>query len=570
MARSRLLFEAGLVGVLGVAVFGSTVALVQNGRDYGFLDPVIDVKSTLTSQYVESLTPEMLRKMQDGAIRGMVEALDDPYTVYVPPSDVSSFDKDLTGEYVGIGASVQMIDGVLIIISPLEDSPAFRIGLMADDKVIEIEGQPTLGLSVDQCIERLMGKEDTVVKILVDRKGTKMPFEITRKKIKTKNVKGVRRTDADPNAWHYDIDPKNGIMYIRLAQFTPGVANDIAKALDDCGVRKGNVKGLVLDVRWNPGGLLDEAVAIADLFLTEGTIVSTKSPRRAEAVAKAKAPGTLPDFPMAILVNGSSASASEVLAGALSENNRAVVIGTRSYGKASVQSVRPIKVVDPDGTVKLAELKVTEQGYYLPSGRSISRKGDAAEWGVDPSKGFWVEMTDAQLGDMIKVRRDAEIIRTDAPAAAGSDKPSTPPADKPKWDDGDWVLDHLKDPQLTAAVKAVREKQASGQWKPTGGEAVVMNKGAIDEIQKLRAARDRLTRDLIRIDRREESLAKAVGQDQPAVKDLWSDAVDVTGGKVQVFDKDGKLVTTLDITANTLERWLIDADVKKSVEEAAK
>jgi carboxyl-terminal processing protease len=572
MPKGRVVFEASLVAILGTAVFGSTLALVRKGTDYTFLDPLIDVKNSLSSTYVDELSPETLRKMQEGAITGMIDALEDPYTVYVPPADTVEFEKDLTGEYSGIGASVQISpDGYLQIISPLEDSPAFRLGIMAEDKVVEIEGKSTLGVSVDRCIDMLMGKEGTPVSIVIDRGGTKIPMTITREKIKTRSVKGVHRNAADTTQWDFLIDEKRGIAYIRLTQFTPGATKEFAEALLAAGAAEGKVKGLIIDVRWNPGGLLTEAVAIADLFLEQGTIVSTRGRKFPERVERARKEGTLPVFPIAVLINGSSASASEILAGAITENNRGIAVGTRTFGKGSVQSVKPIAVRDADGNEKIAELKVTEQGYYLPSGRSITRKPDATEWGVDPSKGYYVEMTDEELIAMLKVRREQEIIRKDGANATPAPAGSTSAPEPQKWDDPDWVLSFFKDAQLTAAVRAMQAKIDTKDWIKTGAEAAPITAAVGTELGRLHAARDRLTRELIRIEKRAETLEKGTTIEQAdAGRDLWPDTLDVTGGKVQIFDKDGKLVATLDITSNTLERWLVDADVKKAKEEASK
>ena len=585
MAKGRMVYEAAMVGILGIAVFGSTLALVRkggiDGGDYAFLDPVIDVKNSITGTYVNEVTPDLLKKMQEGAIKGMIDALDDPYTVYVPPAETTGFEKDLTGEYSGIGASVQISpDGYLQIVSPLEDSPAFRMGILAEDKVVEIEGKSTQGLSVDQCIDLLMGKAGTEVSIVIDRKGSKIPLKVVREKIKTRSIKGVHRDEADSQQWKFLVDEKRGIAYVRIVQFTPGVTREFANALMAAGVVEGKVKGLVIDLRWNPGGLLTEAIAIADLFLEDGIIVSTKGRKFPERVERAHKDGTLPNFPIAVLINGQSASASEILAGALTENNRAVAVGTRTYGKGSVQGVRGITVKEPDGTEKEAELKITEQGYYLPSGRSITRKNESTEWGVDPSKGFYVDMNDDELVAMLKVRRDQEIIRNEkanadknpaaAPAPEKSDK-AAKPAEPPKWSDAEWSLEFFKDPQLAAAVHAMQAKIDTGDWKKTGGEAGAIAAQVGSELGKLHTARDRLTRELIRIEKRSEALEKGASVEAAAAgRDLWPDSVDLTGGKMQIFDKDGKLVATLDITSNTLERWLIDADVKKSKDEAAK
>lgn len=550
MANGRLIFEASLVGILGIAVFGSTLALVKGRNDLSFLDPLIEVKSALSRTYVDDLSPEMLRKMQEGAITGMIEALEDPYTVYVPPADTAQFEKDLTGEYVGIGAQVQVFDNFLTIVTPLEDSPAFRAGVMPEDKVIEIEGETTRGLTVEQCVDKLVGKSGTKVTITIERKGEKLPpLTLVREQIKTKSVKGFHRVDGEAGKWQYVIDPARSIVYIRMEQFTPKLTVELIDALKTVG----NMKGLILDVRGNPGGLLDEAVNIADLFLKEGVIVSTRGRAFKEVVVKAQAAGTLPDFPIAILINGQSASASEILAGALVENNRAIAVGTRTFGKGSVQTVKGIPVADAEGNIKKGELKMTEQGYYLPSGRSLSRKSNAKDWGVDATKGFTVQMSDEETLALLKVRRDESILHMSGKADADA-----------KWNDPEWSLARLKDPQLAAAVHAMQAKIDTGEWKPTGTDGPQIAQVVADELAKLQTARDRMTRDLIRIDHRAAELEKGLSIEEVVKgKDLWPDTTDVAGGKVQVFDKDGKLVATLDITGNSLERWLVDADVKK-------
>lgn len=550
MSSGNKWFRVSLVGILGLAVAGSTLALTSK-PDIQFFDPIIDVKSTLGGLYVDKLTDEQLKKMQDGAINGMVEALGDPYTIYVPADKVREFNKDLTGEYVGIGASVNTRDGWLTIVSPLEDSPAYKAGIMADDRIIEIDGKTTQGLSVEECIEKLIGVAGTPVNIVVERKGEKIPMTLTRAPIKTRSVKGVHRQSNDAEKWDFQIDPVRRIGYIRLTQFTPGCAEEILNALIAAGVNDPDpskrLQGLIMDLRDNGGGVLEEAIAIADLFLKDGTIVSTRGRNFPERIAKAQDKGTLPDVPLVLLINGSSASASEVLAGALVENDRAIAVGTRSYGKGSVQSVRKL----PSGNG--AELKVTEQGYYLPSGRSITRKDASAEWGVDPSKGFFVPMTDKELIDMYRVRRELEIIRS----ASGT-------SETEQWSNPEWILSFLKDPQLSAAVQATQSKIDGGSWKPTGKEGPAGSQIAFDELSRARKLQQQLTREQIRVEKRIEALETASGDLAKAkVGDLWPEDTELSGGKMQITDKDGKVITTLDITGNNLQRWLLDADVKK-------
>jgi carboxyl-terminal processing protease len=544
-----------LFGVFGVTGLAATLAashrLGITADDYKFFDELIEVKHVITSRWVESPDEKLLR---EGAIKGMVEALNDPYTVYVPASEKREFNKDLTGEYVGIGSSVNIIDGWLTIISPLEDSPSFRAGLMADDRVVAIDGASTQDLNVDACIDLLMGEPKTPVSLTIERKGVKQEITVVRDRIKTRSVKGFHRLPGDPNSWDFLIDPVRKIAYLRLTQFTPRCSAEIADALKSVGADSGDLKGLVLDLRWNPGGLLNEAEAIADLFLDRGVIVSTRGRAYAEKVSRAKPEGTLPNFPIAVLVNGASASASEVLSGALVENDRAIVVGARSFGKGSVQSVMEL----PSG--KGSELKITEQGYYLPSGRSITRKDDSPTWGVDPTEGFYIPMTDAETVAMLEVRRQEEILRHQQESGV---QPGATEGPAVNWSDSDSILTALKDPQLAAAVKAVQGKIDTGGWTPVGEKGAQAGKIATAELSRLTQYQERLLRELARNEKRLDALEGVGSTEDVKINDLWPNDLDLAGGVIEVRDKSGNVVATLDVTGNNLERWLMDADVRK-------
>lgn len=544
--RGRRGFETALLVVLGLAVTGSAaVVLTRPGDDYRFFDPVIEVKRLIDQTYVSEVDQEALQR---GAIRGMLEVLNDPYSEFIPPASSDDFDKEILGEYVGIGAQIEMVDGWLQIVSPLEDTPAFRMGLMAGDRVAEIDGVSTFGLSVDECIDRLTGGRGTPVRLTIERGGERLEITIVRDQIKTLAVKGVHREGDDGSRWDFMLDPERGIAYIRLNQFTPGCAQEVLDALRSSGVQRGSLKGLILDLRWNPGGVLQEAIALADLFLEEGVIVSTRGRAFAEEVASARRPGTLPDFPMVVMLNENSASASEVLAGALVENGRAVALGTRSYGKGSVQTVRHLT------SGQGAQIRLTQQGYFLPTGRSIQRHDDSVQWGVDPTPGFFVPLTNEQTVALFGVRRELEVIRGQATTQPGE-------GEGDNWENGDWVVERLKDPQLAAALQAVRLRQDTGQWHPVGADSPAGDEVALGELVDTQALRDRLLRELVRIDRRIATLSGAAGSDGRAERDLWSDDADLLGGHVVVLDAEGNEVSRLRITGSNVERWLIDADL---------
>lgn len=536
---SRKWYEWSLLGVLGVAVVSSTFALTRT--DYSFFDPLIGVKALVSQRYV---TQPDEKAMQAGAIAGMLEVLDDPYTVYVPPSESQEFSKQLTGDFVGIGVQVDTRDGVLTVVTPLEDTPAFKAGVMAGDRIVEIDGKSTAGLTTDQCVDLLQGEIGKPVALTIERDGKKLPLSVMRDRVIARTVKGFHwEPKGDSGAWQFFIDPARKVAYLRLTQFTPTSAEEVREALESIGADKGQVGGLILDLRWNPGGVLDDAIAIADLFLSEGVIVSTRGRAHREQVARATAEGTLPEFPIAILVNSASASASEVLTGALVENKRAIAIGTRTFGKGLVQGVHTIA---PGG----GELKITEQRYYLPSGRCIQRSDDSPDWGVDPTPGFYFPMTDEQTTAMIRTLREESAIG------------SVRGKDEGQWSDPAWIVEKLKDPQLAAAVKAVEARIDSGEWKPTGQPLPEGSALAAEDLRRTTQLRDRLERELGRLDRKIEALQTAAPQpvDRP---DLWPDSTDVVGGRVDVFDKTGKLVAKLKVTQADLERWLIDAELKR-------
>ena len=547
MRITRGVYQAAMIGILGVAVLGSTLAIARRGGDYAFFDPLIDVKHLLSTRFVDEPDEKAMRL---GAINGMVEALNDPYTVYVPPAAEQEFTKGLTGQYVGIGAQVQMRDGWLTIVTPLDGSPAFKAGLMADDRVVEIEGKSTEDLSIMDSVNLLMGEPGTPVNITVERDGRRIPITITRQHIVQQTVKGFERAG---DQWRFMLDASRRIAFVRVTQFTPSTAEEFAQRLRELGADSGDLGGLVIDLRGNPGGVLTGAVQMADLFLDQGVIVSTKGRNPDEnQVASAHAQGTLPDFPVAILIDGLSASASEIFTGALTENGRAIAVGTRSFGKGSVQSIHPL----PSGAG--GQLKITEQRYYLPSGRSLHRSDDSTQWGVDPTEGFYVPLSDEETIQMLRVRREQDIIRAGEP----DQEDGAPPDTTAQWSDPAWIVDTLKDKQLAAALEAVQKRIDSGQWVPTGQPGIAGDQVVLQQLQRARRTRSRMLLELSRLDSRVARLRAGAGIEQITPPDLWPDDANLLGGRVRVTDKDGHVVATLKITGEDLERWLAGADVE--------
>lgn len=475
----RLTLPALLV-ILGAAVFGSTLAIAQRS-DYDFFDPIIDIKSFISARYVEAPDEEAL---QLGAIRGMLEALDDPYTFYVPADDTREFRKEVLGEYVGIGVYVVQRDGWLTVVSPLDGSPAFAAGVMADDRIVEIDGVSTRDLSPDESVDLLAGMPGEPVRLTIERLGQRMEITVTRELIQTQTVKGWRRT-GENGTWDFVLDPEERIAYIRLTQFNATTMEELDVALEAAGAAEPEFGGLILDVRSNPGGLLDQAEAVADRFLDDGVIYATEGRAHERRTTRARSAGTLPDFPMIVLIDGQAASGSELLAGSLIEHERAIALGTRTFGKGSVQAV--FAIPQQDG----AQLKLTEQLYLLPSGRSIHRWPDSTVWGVDPTPGFFLPISDEQRMAIFQARQEGEIIRADAEHDRSAEFESA-----------------LADPQLAAALETMRAKLATGQWQPISEAGETAADALGEELRRAEARRDSLVAELARVSGEIDRLAK--------------------------------------------------------------
>ncbi|HMF14325.1 MAG TPA: S41 family peptidase, partial [Gemmataceae bacterium] len=371
----------------------------------------------------------------------------DPHSTYFDKETVKRFEQDTQGEFTGIGASVGKDFGrdVLKIISPIRGSPAYKKGLQAGDLIITItreednEGNkldpaeviPTKGMSVSDAVKKIVGKPGTKVKLTIERDGKPQEVEIERGRVEVETVIGTKRKADD--SWDYYIDPTYQIAYIHLTQFSRNTYRDLANAMKE--LSKKGIKGLVLDLRFNPGGLLDGAVNVSDMFIGDGLIVTIKPRKGEEEPYFGRNENSYLDFPMAVLVNGHSASASEIVSACLQDHRRAVVIGERSYGKGSVQNIRGF-----DG----GQMKLTIATYWRPSGKNIHRLStggkDEDEWGVAPDKGFEVKQSPRERADLEEHLRDMEIIPR-------KDKPATKEA---KADN--------KDRQLDKAMEYIREQ----------------------------------------------------------------------------------------------------------------
>jgi carboxyl-terminal processing protease len=322
------------------------------------------VLNLVQQYYVEEVDTQ---KLIYGGIKGMLNELD-PHTNFLPPDVYKEFESETSGEFGGIGIEITVQNDILTVISPIEDTPAFIAGIQAGDRIVEINGVSTKGFSLAEAAQHMRGKKNSEVHLGIYRDGFEKPrdFAVKRGVVKVKSVKF--------------LDLGDGYGYIRLTSFIENSAPDMEKFLKQMEKSKGGIKGIILDLRRNPGGLLDQAVKISDFFLEKGTIVSTIGRNKKEKeVIYAKKEGTYSGFPLIVLINEYSASASEITAGALQDNHRALIMGQRSFGKGSVQSV--VKLGDGSG------LKLTVARYYTPSGRSIQAEGikpDVVVEDVDP------------------------------------------------------------------------------------------------------------------------------------------------------------------------------------------
>lgn len=356
--------SVGLSGFL-LGAMSSNVVLAQTKERYADLQLFTKVLNLVQQYYVEEVD---VKKLVYGGVKGLLQELD-PHTNFLPPEVYREFENETSGEFGGLGVEITIQNDVLTIISPIEDTPAWNAGIKAGDKLVEINGESTKGLSLAEAAQRMRGKRGTKVRMGIFREGFEKPreFVIERGTVKLKSVK---LTDLD-----------DGYAYVRLTSFIENSANDFEKIIKGLESKySGELKGLILDLRRNPGGLLDQAVKISDLFLEEGIIVSTIGRNKKDKeVVYAKKAGTMKDFPVVVLVNEFSASASEILAGALQDHKRGLVMGQPTFGKGSVQSV--VKLGDGSG------LKLTVARYFTPSGRAIQAEGirpDVIVEEVDP------------------------------------------------------------------------------------------------------------------------------------------------------------------------------------------
>lgn len=349
----------------GLWVFPNT--FVRRDTLYRDFAPLLDIRDQIRKNYVEEVDDKALLR---GAIRGMLQELD-PFSDYYDADEYAQFKKRAVGHFTGIGVEVSIKDGYLTVVSPIEDTPAYAAGLRTGDRLLEIDGVNTQNITLAQAVAQIAGESGTQVRLKVWSPGDEQAreVEITRGLVTLLSVKGYQR--RPDNTWEYFVDRKAGIGYVRLAGFDENTPEQLDRAVQAMYAQ--GLRGLIIDLRDNPGGLLKTAVAIADRFLSSGRIVSTKGRASEEEIWSASPEGNYrKQVPLVLLVNDGSASASEILAGALHDHGRAILVGEKTYGKGSVQNLIEFNQGE-------TALKLTTAYYYLPKGERIHQKGVAPD-----------------------------------------------------------------------------------------------------------------------------------------------------------------------------------------------
>jgi len=360
------------------------------------LDLILALNSVLhaSEQTVNIPTEVLAVEFTDGFLEEL-----DKFSSMIWPNDVANFEKQTMGHFYGIGVQISKDPGEpLKVVTPLAGTPAFAAGIQAGDFIVKVDGKPTEKMSIDKLIKLIMGDKGTAVELTIRRGGSEKVYKIVRDEIQIRTVKGWRCL-PDNSEWDYLVDPDTKIAYIRITQFTGDTDDRIAEVLAKC--KKDGVTSVIMDLRFNPGGLLRSARDVSNEFLRSGRIVSTRGRHTQPTDLNASPDGNFLDGDLIVLVNQYSASAAEIVSGALQDWKRARIVGQRSYGKGSVQNVISL-------SSHSALLKLTTAHYYLPKGRLLHRSPGAKDWGVDPD--VEVFLSPRETRRWLDIRRKTDIL----------------------------------------------------------------------------------------------------------------------------------------------------------------
>lgn len=388
-----------------------------------------DVFERVRSQYVDEITDE---ELVETAINGMLVSLD-PHSAYLDEDDFQEMQVQTRGEFGGLGIEVTMENGLVKVVSPIDDTPAFRAGVEAGDYITHLDGEPVMGLTLSEAVDKMRGKVGTDIDLTIRREGSADPVEITITRDVIK-ISSVRHRIIDDN-----------IGYLRITTFNQnterGLKDSVTEIKNELGEQ---LEGYVLDLRNNPGGLLDQAIAVSDAFLDKGEIVSTRGRNESDTKRDNATSGDIAEgLPIVVLINGGSASASEIVAGALQDHRRAILLGTKSFGKGSVQTIIPLP---GHGAMRL-----TTARYYTPSGRSIQAKGIEPDIHIEPAKIEQYEDTRYRESDL----RGA-LDNTDPKSQDKEDGKEQNDEGEEQGNDKQVQSDEIKDYQLTRAIDLIR------------------------------------------------------------------------------------------------------------------
>ena len=428
-----------------IGILDALIVRTERLKDNETRDAMLKLLDELeqhNAQTVKLPAEVFINEFGDGALSAL-----DAFSNIIWPSEWEEFQKSTNGEFSGVGIQIQTDEsGNLKVVSPLEDSPAYRAGIKPDSIITHINGKTARWLNINQAVKTITGKPGSSVTLTVkDPKGNSKDYSLTRETIKMASVKGWLHKPG--GGWEYLIDPEQKIGYLRVTNFTRTTTTDMTKALVEMESR--GARGVIFDLRYNPGGLLNEAAQVVDKFIPKGVIVSTRpdradSPYQEHAIKAPLSNETENKLPLVILINQYSASASEIVSGALKDHHRAVIVGERTFGKGSVQMLYPLgrNILGLDASD--TRLKLTTSHYYLPSNKCIHREENSKEWGVEPD--LTIEMTPEQTRAAIEARQKFDILH-DAESAV--DNAVKSPLDA--------------DPQLSGALLFMRLQLNGGQ-----------------------------------------------------------------------------------------------------------
>ena len=390
MGKSKLLFISLFAGLMiSAANVRAATSKDDDANTYELLNLFGEVMERAKLNYVEEVSD---KKLIESAINGMLTSLD-PHSSYLDADSFNYMSEQTKGKFGGLGIEVTMDNGLVKVVSQIDDTPAAKAGIKAGDYITNINGETVVGMSLNDAVSKMRGKVGEKVKLSIRRVNSK-PIELTikRQEIKIQSVKNEIKEDS--------------IVYIRISSFTEDVDKSVSEAITKAKKKlKNKLLGIVIDVRNNPGGLLDQAVDVSDLFLEKGEIVSTRSRNEADTVKYMANEGDIAKgLPIVVIINEGSASASEILAGALQDHHRAIILGEKSFGKGSVQTVIPLR--------DYGAMRLTTARYYTPSGRSIQAKGIEPDVEVKPAKieeleSYALNISEADLNNALK--NDSDI-----------------------------------------------------------------------------------------------------------------------------------------------------------------